>query len=167
MRERLYLAPNGLGRCVSQCLFIEAKQKWVGQALCMSLADIDSQSLSIRRAVSRSVHPGRAPNHQRRRATATPNKNVINSEPRGASRAILLKMLNGIAGLRRASIASLTRWTVLSQLRKLPRWWISVLQRDPSLRRRKGPVGCHKSRFNLQANKQLINQSVNCSDMAI
>src|SRR5664279_2303427 len=52
------------------------------------------------------------PNHQRRRATATPNKNAINSEPRGASRAILLKMLNGIPGFRPASIAPLTRWTV-------------------------------------------------------
>jgi hypothetical protein len=80
-----------------------------GQALCMSLADIDSQSLSIRRAVSRSVHPERAP---KRRPTATPNKNAINSEPRGASRVILLKMLNGIPGFRPASIASLTRWTV-------------------------------------------------------
>ena len=86
-----------------------------GQALYMSLADIDAQSLSIRRAVSRSVHPGPVsapPNHQRRRATATPNRSAINSEPRGASRAILLKMLNGIPGFRPASIAPLTRWTV-------------------------------------------------------
>jgi hypothetical protein len=51
--------------------------------------------------------------------------------------------------------------------RRLPRWWISVLERDPGLRRKKGPAGCHHSRFNLQANKQPINQSVNCSDMAI
>jgi hypothetical protein len=56
--------------------------------------------------------PDAPPNHQRRRATATPNKNAINSELRGASRAILLKMLNGIPGFRPASIASLTRWTV-------------------------------------------------------
>src|SRR5450759_1128767 len=52
------------------------------------------------------------PNHHRRRATATPNRNAINSEPRGASRAILLKMLNGIPGFRPASIAPLTRLTV-------------------------------------------------------
>jgi len=48
----------------------------------------------------------------RRRATATPNRNATNSEPRGASRAMLLKMLNGIPGFRPASIASPTRWTV-------------------------------------------------------
>ena len=46
----------------------------------------------------------------------------------------------------------------LSQLRRLPRWWISVLERDLSLRGRKGPAGCHHSRSNLQANKQPINQ---------
>jgi len=73
---------------------------------------------------------------------------------------------NGIPGFRPASIAPLTRWTVLSQLRRLPRRWISVLERDPSLRGRKGPAGCHHSRFNLQ---QTANQSksVNCSDMVI
>jgi hypothetical protein len=38
----------------------------------------------------------KAANHHRRRATATPNRNATNSEPSGASRAILLKMLNGI-----------------------------------------------------------------------
>jgi hypothetical protein len=44
--------------------------------------------------------PGRLKGHNRhrRRATATPNRNAINSEPRGASRTILLKMLNGIPG---------------------------------------------------------------------
>jgi hypothetical protein len=51
-------------------------------------------------------------NHHRRRATATPTRNAINSEPRGASRAILLKMLNGMPGFRPASIASLTRLAV-------------------------------------------------------
>jgi len=51
-------------------------------------------------------------NHYRRRATATPNRNATNSEPRGASRAILLKILNGIPGFRPASIAPLTRLTV-------------------------------------------------------
>src|SRR5450631_199829 len=62
------------------------------------------------RSVPRSVC---APsNHHRRRATATPNRKAINSEPRGASRAILLKMLNGIPGFRPASIAPLTRLTV-------------------------------------------------------
>jgi hypothetical protein len=50
--------------------------------------------------------------HHRRRATATPNRNATNSEPRGASRAILLKMLNGIPGFRPASIAPLTLLTV-------------------------------------------------------
>src|ERR1035441_10427527 len=48
----------------------------------------------------------------RRRATATPNRNAINSDPRGASRAMLLKMLNGMPGFRPASIASLTRLIV-------------------------------------------------------
>jgi hypothetical protein len=47
-----------------------------------------------------------------RRATATPNKKAMRSEPRGASRAMLLKMLNGIPGLRPASIAPLTRRAV-------------------------------------------------------
>lgn len=46
----------------------------------------------------------------------------------------------------------------LSQLQRLPRWWISVLERDPSLRGQTGPAGCHHSRSNLQANKQPINQ---------
>src|ERR1051325_2833098 len=45
-----------------------------------------------------------------------------------------------------------------SQLRRLPRWWISVLERDPSLRGRKGPTECHHSRSNLQANKRPISQ---------
>jgi hypothetical protein len=44
---------------------------------------------------------------------ATPNRNATNSEPRGASRTILLKMLNGIPGFRPASIAPLTRLAVL------------------------------------------------------
>jgi hypothetical protein len=44
----------------------------------------------------------------------------------------------------------------LSQLRRLPRWPISVLERGQSLRGRKGPAGCHRSRFILQANKQPI-----------
>jgi hypothetical protein len=48
-------------------------------------------------------------NHHRRQATATPNKNATNSEPSGASRAMLLK---GIPGFRPDSIASPTRWTV-------------------------------------------------------
>lgn len=71
-------------------------------------------ALCIHRAVSHLYSPGRSarPNHHRRRATATPNRNAINSEPSGASRAILLKMLNGIPGLRPTSIAPLTRWTV-------------------------------------------------------
>ena len=132
----------------------------------MSLADIDAQSLlSIRQAVGNSSLR-RAPNHHRRRATATPNRNATNSEPRGASRAMLLKMLDGIPGFRPASIAPLTRWTVPSRLRRLPRRWISVLERDPSLRGRKGSAGCHHSRFNLQ---QTANQSksVNCSDIAV
>src|SRR5271166_3115926 len=34
------------------------------------------------------------PNPHRRRATATPSRNATKSEPRGASRAILLKMLS-------------------------------------------------------------------------
>lgn len=38
----------------------------------------------------------------------------------------------------------------LSQLRRLPRWWIWVLERDPARRGRKGPAGYHRSRFNLQ-----------------
>jgi hypothetical protein len=45
-----------------------------------------------------------APARYRRRATATPNKNAANSEPRGASRAMLLKMLNGILGFRPLSM---------------------------------------------------------------
>jgi len=56
--------------------------------------------------------PGHLAPHHRRRATATPNRNATNSEPSGASRAMLLKMLNGIPGFRPASIASPTRWTV-------------------------------------------------------
>jgi len=60
--------------------------------------------------------PSRQPDlvraHQRRRATATPNRNATNSEPSGASRATLLKILNGIPGFRPASIAPLTLWTV-------------------------------------------------------
>ena len=43
----------------------------------------------------------------RRRAMATPSRNATNSEPRGASRAMLLKMLNGMQGFRPASIAPL------------------------------------------------------------
>jgi hypothetical protein len=43
---------------------------------------------------------------------ATPNRKATNSEARGASRAMLLKMLSGIPGLRPASIAPATRWTV-------------------------------------------------------
>jgi hypothetical protein len=31
----------------------------------------------------------------------------------------------------------------------------------------KGPAGCHRSRFDLQANKQPNDQSVNCSDIVI
>jgi hypothetical protein len=76
------------------------------------LAHIVKPSLSICRAVSRIWTISARPNHYRRRATATPNRNAINSEPRGASRAILLKMLNGIPGFRPASIAPLTRLTV-------------------------------------------------------
>src|ERR1700680_2556370 len=52
------------------------------------------------------------PNHHRRRATATPNRNATSSEPRGASRAMLLKMLNGIPGFRPVSIASPIGWAV-------------------------------------------------------
>jgi hypothetical protein len=72
-------------------------------------------ALSIHRAVSHLYSLGRSvrpPSHHRRRATATPNRNATNSEPSGASRATLLKMLNGIPGFRPASIAPLTRWTV-------------------------------------------------------
>src|ERR1700732_4888075 len=61
---------------------------------------------------SRTRHGAVTADQQRRRAMATPNRNATNSEPRGASRAILLKMLNGIPGLRPASIAPLTRLTV-------------------------------------------------------
>jgi hypothetical protein len=42
-----------------------------------------------------------------RRATAIPNRNAINSDPRGASRATLLRMLSGIPGFLAASIAFL------------------------------------------------------------
>src|SRR6185312_2887547 len=51
----------------------------------------------------------RAPH--RRRAKATPKRNATNSEPIGASRAILLRMLKGIPGFRPASIAPFTRST--------------------------------------------------------
>src|SRR6185437_8228794 len=46
----------------------------------------------------------------------------------------------------------------LSQLRRPPRWWISVLERDPNFHGPKGPAGCHHSRSHLQVNKQPINQ---------
>src|SRR6476660_5079641 len=46
---------------------------------------------------------------QRRRATATPSKNATNSEPSGASRAMLLRMLSGMPGFLPFSIASPTR----------------------------------------------------------
>jgi hypothetical protein len=48
----------------------------------------------------------------RRRATAIPNKNATSSEPRGASRAMLLKMLNGMPGFRPSSIAAPIRCAV-------------------------------------------------------
>src|SRR5258705_1619365 len=48
----------------------------------------------------------------RRRATAIPNKNATSSEPRGASRAKLLKMLNGMPGFRPSSIAAPIRCAV-------------------------------------------------------
>jgi hypothetical protein len=53
-----------------------------------------------------------APARHRRRATATPNKNATNNEPRGASRAMLLKMLRGMPGFRPSSLAPPIRWTV-------------------------------------------------------
>jgi hypothetical protein len=46
---------------------------------------------------------------QRRRATALPSKKPTNSEPRGASFAMLLRMLSGMPGFRPFSIASPTR----------------------------------------------------------
>src|SRR5450759_1438631 len=72
-------------------------------------ASPDSTSLASRIEFPTMTAPS---NHHRRRATATPNRNAINSDPRGASRAILLKMLNGMPGFRPASIASLTRLAV-------------------------------------------------------
>jgi hypothetical protein len=122
-----------------------------GQALCMSLADIGSQSLSIRRAVSGSVHPRRPQTISGGGRRQLLTRTRLTANPRGASRAILLKMLNGIPG------ASTRFYRVANSMdpftaSESPRWWISVLQRDPSLRRRKGPVGCHNSRFNLEAN---------------
>src|SRR5258707_3632651 len=48
----------------------------------------------------------------RRRATRTPSRNATSSEPSGASRAILLRILNGIPGFRPASIALPTRCAV-------------------------------------------------------
>jgi hypothetical protein len=48
----------------------------------------------------------------RRRATAIPNKNATSSDPRGASRAMLLRMLNGMPGFLPASMASPIRWAV-------------------------------------------------------
>ncbi len=54
---------------------------------------------------------GQNHNH-RRRATAMPKRKATNSEPSGASRAMLLKTLNGIPGLRPASIVSLILFTV-------------------------------------------------------
>jgi hypothetical protein len=44
-------------------------------------------------------------------AKATPNRNAANSEPKGASRAMLLKMLNGIPGFRPVSSTSPIRST--------------------------------------------------------
>ena len=41
----------------------------------------------------------------RRRATATPNRNATSSEPSGASRAMLLRMLRGMPGFRPVSMA--------------------------------------------------------------
>jgi hypothetical protein len=41
-----------------------------------------------------------------------PNRKATNSEPSGASRAMLLKMLKGIPGFRPASIVPLIRFTV-------------------------------------------------------
>jgi hypothetical protein len=43
----------------------------------------------------------------RRRVTAAPNRKATSSEVSGASRVTLLKMLNGIPGLRPRSMASL------------------------------------------------------------
>jgi hypothetical protein len=71
------------------------------------------QTESVHPLSGQRIYSPASPNHHhRRRATATPNRNATNSEPRGASRAMLVKMLNGIPGLRPASIAPLIRWTV-------------------------------------------------------
>ncbi len=46
----------------------------------------------------------------RRRATRTPSRNAINNEPSGASRAILLRILNGIPGFRPWIKAIVNQW---------------------------------------------------------
>ena len=60
---------------------------------------------AVTRAVCCTFQPikidlGIASSFYRRRATAAPNRNATNSEPRGASRAMLLKMLNGMPRLQ-------------------------------------------------------------------
>ncbi len=54
-------------------------------------------ALAVRAADSGSAY--------QRRATATPNRNAARSEPSGASRAMLLKMLKGMPGFFPASMA--------------------------------------------------------------
>jgi hypothetical protein len=95
----------------------------------------------------------------RRRATAIPNGNATNSEPRGASRAMLLKMLNGMPGFRPLSIALPIRWTVPFTASGLPQPWTSAPERDLNPRKRTGVAGCHRSWLNL-----LVNIAANRSD---
>jgi hypothetical protein len=89
-----------------------------GQALCMSLADIGSQSLSIRRAVSGSVHPRRPQTISGGGRRQLLTRTRLTANPRGASRAILLKMLNGIPGAS-TRFYRVANSMDLSQLRKV------------------------------------------------
>jgi hypothetical protein len=103
--------------------------------------------------------------HHRRRATAIPSRNATNSEPRGASRAMLLKMLNGMPGFRPASIAPLTRWTV-------PFTASAAIEDFASGTGIRAFVGGRGQRdvitHDLISKPQIANQSSgNCSDMAI
>jgi hypothetical protein len=65
---------------------------------------------SVPRTFSDPGRLARPPNHHRQRATATPNKNATNSKPKGASRAMLLKLLSGIVPERTRSRLANVVW---------------------------------------------------------
>ena len=58
-----------------------------------------------RRGLASAVRAADSGSAYQRRATATPNRNAARSEPSGASRAMLLKMLKGMPGFFPASMA--------------------------------------------------------------